>query len=139
MFPNPLSSQSKEVKLCSKSILAASTLWQIAGNKMENAMSIGMVENVYLVTCNLHDYLFLWHWTVAIELAILVYSLVPKERHVRKESHDGSLGLCIGMTLHLVKVLILKRDMSRHTGCFQYIKSSQNLSMILKRGMTIHF
>ena len=26
----------------------------------------------------------------------LGYSLVPKERHVRKESHDCSLGLCIG-------------------------------------------
>ena len=42
------------------------------------------------------------------------------------------------MTLHLVKVLILKRDMSRQTGCFQYTKLSQNLGMILKRGMTIH-
>jgi len=35
------------------------------------------------------------------------------------------LGVMRGMTLHLVKVLILKRDMSRHTGSFQYTKSSQ--------------
>ena len=49
------------------------------------------------------------------------------------------LGVKRGMTLHLVKVLILKRDMSVQTGCFQYIKSSQNLGMILKRGMTIRF
>ena len=48
------------------------------------------------------------------------------------------LGVKRGMTLHFVKVLILKRDMSRQTGCFQYTKSSQNLGMILKRGMTIH-
>ena len=34
------------------------------------------------------------------------------------------------MTLHLVKVLILKRDMSRQTGCFQYTKSWQNLDML---------
>ena len=72
-----------------------------------------------------------------------MYSLVPKERHVRKESHDCSLGLCIGCKERydstLVKVLILKRDMSVQSGGFQYIKSSQNLGMILKRGMTIHF
>ena len=46
------------------------------------------------------------------------------------------LGVKRGMTLHLVKVLILKRDMSEQTGGFQYIKLSQNLGMILKRGMT---
>ena len=33
------------------------------------------------------------------------------------------LGVMRGMTLHLVKVLILKRDMSRQTGCFQYTKN----------------
>ena len=48
------------------------------------------------------------------------------------------LGVMRGMTLHLVKVLILKRDMSRQTGYFQHTKSSQNLGMILKRGMTIY-
>ena len=54
-------------------------------------------------------------------------------------AHFGCvLGLMRGMTIHLLKVLILKRDMSRQTGCFQYTKSSQNLGMILKRGMTIH-
>ena len=54
-------------------------------------------------------------------------------------AHFGCvLGLMRGMTIHLLKVLILKRDMSRHTGCFQYTKSSQNLGMILKRGMTLH-
>ena len=39
------------------------------------------------------------------------------------------------MTLHLVKVLVLKRYMSIQTGCFQYTKSSHNLGMILKRVM----
>ena len=34
--------------------------------------------------------------TLLIFCAELMYSLVPKERHVRKESHDCSLGLCIG-------------------------------------------
>ena len=46
------------------------------------------------------------------------------------------LGVMRGMTLHWVKVLILKRDMSRQTGSFQYTKSPQNLGMILKRDMT---
>ena len=49
------------------------------------------------------------------------------------------LGVKRGMTLYLVKALILKRDMSRQTGGFKYIKSSQNLGMILKRGLTLHF
>ena len=31
-----------------------------------------------------------------ISYGLSLYSLVPKERHVRKESHDCSLGLCIG-------------------------------------------
>ena len=48
------------------------------------------------------------------------------------------LGIMSGITLHLDKVLILKRDMSRQTGSFQYTKLSQSLGMILKRGMTIH-
>ena len=46
------------------------------------------------------------------------------------------LGAMIGMILHLVNVSILKRDMSRQTGCFQGTKSFQNLDIILKRGMT---
>ena len=46
------------------------------------------------------------------------------------------LGVMKGLTLHLAKVLILKKDMSRQSGCFRYRKSSQNLGMILKRGMT---
>ena len=58
-----------------------------------------------------------------------MYSLVPKERHVRKESHDCSLGLRTGSKKrHLVEVLILQRDMSVQTGGFQYIKSSQNFT-----------
>ena len=64
---------------------------------------------------------------------------MPKERHVRKEGYGYTLmlriGVMRGMTLHLVKVLIQMRDMSRQTGCVQYTKSSQNLGMILKRGI----
>ena len=59
-------------------------------------------------------------------------------KRVRVAHLSCVLGVMIGMTLHLVKVLILKRDMSRQIGCFQYTKASQNMGMILKRGMTIH-
>ena len=39
-------------------------------------------------------------------------------------AHLGCVfGVMRGMTLHLVKVLILKRDMSRQTGYFQYTKN----------------
>ena len=42
---------------------------------------------------------------------IFYYSLLPKERHVRKESNDSTLGLCIGLkeshgcTLYSVQVV----------------------------------
>ena len=60
---------------------------------------------------------------------------MPKERHVRKESHDCSLGLCIGFKERHDSTFGQSIDpkatslygMSIQTGCFQFIKTSQNL------------
>ena len=64
-----------------------------------------------------------------------MYSLVPKERHVRKESHDCLLSLCIGCKERhdstsgqsIDPKATSLYDMSIQTGCFQFIKSSHDL------------